>query len=233
MQKKNPSRLHPEVGETLVDFYMRNIDNDKSLTNIMRALSILNGHILNHPGSRSAEIFDFGNFFIANGFEALTRDERKKAFGGNEAFIINKYYEIAEEIERQEILEIIKELSPEDRNEALSLTNVIFDINENKTVTLSTADGPIEFQYEKKIESNTIEALRQELFNYMAYAIKLKSAGVVVRIKRKSARDDIFGITIQDGKWRPLRVYELMERTPGNLDFGVRFTELLMKDKRK
>lgn len=227
MQKRNQSRL--QIGETLLEFFTRNVENDKSVTNIISVLSILNGYILNHPGSKSSEIFDFGNYFIANGYEALTRKDRKKAFGEKEALILNLYYEIAEKIERQEILEMIEDLSPKERYEAMTLTNAIFNINENKIVTLSTEDGPIEFHYDKKYKSNEIEALKQELFNYMAYAIILGSAGLIVRIKRKSARDDIFGITIQDGKWRPLKVYELMESTPGNLDFGVRYTELSMK----
>jgi len=229
LQKKNGSKSHPEVDETLLEFFSRNIENDKSVTNIISVLSILNGYILNHPGSKSTEIFDFGNFFIANGYEALTRQKRKNAFGGNEALILNLYYKIAEKIERQEILEMIKDLSPKERYEAMTLTNEIFSINENKVVTLSLEDGDTEFTYGKNIKVSEREILKKELYIYMAYAIMQGTGGLIVRIKRKSARDDIFGITIRAGKWRPLKVYELMESTPGNLDFGVRYTELSMK----
>lgn len=227
MQKRNQNRL--QTGETVIEFFIRNVENDKSVTNIISVLSIINGYILNHPGSKSSEIFDFGNYFIANGYEALTRKDRKKAFGEKEALILNLYYQIAEKIERQEILEMIEDLSPKERYEAITLTNAVFDINENKVITLSSVDGTTEFTYSKNIKVNEREILKKEFFNYMAYAIMLGNAGLVVRIKRKPARDDIFGITIQDGKWRPLKVYELMESTPGNLDFGVRYTELPIK----
>ena len=86
MQKRNRSRMHPEVGETLLEFFIRRIDDNKSAANIICALAIINGCIINHPESKSAEIFEFGNFFIANGFEDFTKKERKKAFGGMNCF---------------------------------------------------------------------------------------------------------------------------------------------------
>lgn len=226
MQKKNRSRMNPEVGETLLEFFMRRIEDDKSVANIISTLAIINGCIINHPGSKNNEIFDFGNFFIANGYEDFTRKERQKAFGGNEAFILNKYYEIAEKIERQEILEAIEDLSFAERYEALTLTDKIFKIKGSKIVTLSTEDGPIEFNYEKTLKSNEIAPLKNEFFSYMAYAIKLGNAEIVVRTKKSSGRPEIFGISIEDSVWKPLRVYEFMEASD-SLDLDARYTEIV------
>ncbi len=230
MQYRESNRLHPEVGESLLEFFIKNIVDNKSVKNIIRVLSIINGHILNHVGCSSSEIYDFGNYFIANGYELLTRQERKKSFGGNDALILNRYYEIAAKIEREEILEMIEDISPEESYEALTLTNAIFNINnEAKIITLSTEDGPTEFRYGKKYKSNEIEVLKQEFFNYMAYAIVQGTAGIIVRIKKKP-KDLLLGIKINNGKWEPLRVYEFIEEYEEGLDLSVRYTEISRKD---
>lgn len=219
--------MHPEANETLVDFFIRNIETNKTTVNLIRVLSIINGYILNHAGSSSLEIYDFGNYFIANGYELLTRQERKEFFGGNDALVLNRYYEITEAIQRQEVLEMIKGMNPKESFDALTLANAVFEIKENKVVTLSSEEGPIEFHYDKKYKSNEIEVLKQEFFNYMSYAIMLGNAGIVVRIKKKP-KDLLCGIKIQNGIWRPLPVYEFMDMDK-ELDLSVRYTEISRK----
>ena len=60
----------------------------------------------------------------------------------------------------------------------------------------------------------------------MAYAIKLGSAGIVVRTKKSSGRPELFGISIENGIWKPLRVYEFMEASDP-LDLDARYTEIV------
>jgi len=103
------------------------------------------------------------------------------------------------------------------------LTDEIFRIKEDKTVTLSTLDGPVIFNYYKNDTNNT-EILKQEFFNYMAYAM-LGKAGLVVRIKKKP-KDLLFGIKIEDEKWEPLPVYEFIEKYEEGLDLRVIYTEI-------
>lgn len=224
MQNRKTNRLHPEVGESLLEFFIKNIGDDKSVKNIIRVLSIINGYILNHQGSRSTEIFDFGNFFIANGYEEFTRQERKKAFGGKEPLILNKYYEIAGKIERQQIIEMIEDISPEEIYEAMTLTDSIFNIKDDKVILLSIEDGPIEFKYDKSSKQH-YEVLKREFLDYMCYAVRLGTAGIVVRIKKKP-KDLLLGIRIDGGAWYPLPVYEFIEEYVDELDMSVRYTEL-------
>ena len=224
MQNRKTNRFHPEVEKSILEFFINNIDDDKSAKNIIRVLSIINGYILNHQGSRSTEIFDFGNFFIGNGYEEFTRQERKKAFGGKEPLILNKYYEIAGKIERQEIIEMIETIGSEEIYEAMTLTDSIFDITDDKVIILSTEDGPIEFKYDKSSQQH-YDVLKREFFDYMCYAILLGTAGIVVRIKNKP-KDLLLGIRIDGGAWYPLPVYEFIEECVDELDMSVRYTEL-------
>ena len=224
MQKRKTNRFHPEVGESILEFFINNIDDDKSVKNILRVLSIINGYVLNHQGTYSTEIFDFGNFFIANGYEEFTRQERKKAFGGKEPLILNKYYEIAGKIERQEIIEMIEDISPEKIYEAMTLTDSIFDITDDKVIILFIEDGPIEFKYDK-LSKQHYEVLKREFLDYMCYAILLGTAGIVARIKNKP-KDLLFGIRIVGGVWYPLPVHEFIEEYVDELDMSVRYTEL-------
>lgn len=227
MQNRKTNRFHPEVGESILEFFINNIDDDKSVKNILRVLSIINGYVLNHQGTYSTEIFDFGNFFIANGLEEFTRQERKKAFEGKEPLILNKYFEIAGKIERQEIIEMIEEISHEEIFEAMTLTDSIFDITDDKVIILSIEDGPIEFKYDKSSKQH-YDVLKKEFFDYMCYAIMLGTAGIVVRIKKKP-KDLLLGIRIDGGGWHPLPVHEFIENYVDELDMSVRYTELPMR----
>lgn len=122
--------------------------------------------------------------------------------------------------------EAIQDISLECRYEAMTLTDELFRIKEDKTVTLSTLDGPITFNYYKNDMKNT-EMLKNEFFSYMAYAM-LGKAGLVVRIKKKP-KDLLFGIRIEDGKWEPLPVYEFIEKYEDGLDLSVMYTEITRK----
>jgi hypothetical protein len=227
MQKKTKKILNIEITETLLDFFIRNTEADVSIKNIINVLSVLNSNILLHPGSKRTEIFDFGNYFIANGYESRTRKAREKEYG-QEALVMNRYYEIAAEIERKEIQEALCELSHSDRYEAMTLTDTVFKIKEeNITVTLSIEDGPVEFRYDKSSKQH-YDILKNEFFEYMCYAIKLGTAGVVIRIKKKP-KDWLLGIKIEGGIWRPLPVYEFIEEYVEGLDLSVRYTELTRK----
>ena len=224
MQNRKTNRFHPEVGESILEFFINNIDDDKSVKNILRVLSIINGYVLNHQGTYSTEIFDFGNFFIANGYEEFTRKQRKKAFGGKEPLILNKYFEIAVKIERQEILKTIEDINHEEIFEALTLTDSIFDITDDKVIILSTEDGPTEFKYNKSSLQH-YDVLKKEFFDYMCYAIMLGNAGIVVRIK-KNTKELLFGIRIVGGVWYPLPVHEFIEDYVDELDMSVQYTEI-------
>lgn len=225
MQKKSKRNMYLEPEETLLEFFLRNTQTDKSEENMIQLISHLNSFIFSKIESKYREILEFGDYFFANGLEMYTSKAREEAFGEIDAFILNTYYKISEKDEAKRILEEIKDISFEERYEAMTLTDEIFNIKENKVVTLSTLDGPIEFTYNQESKKH-YEILRQEFFNYIAYyAIKLGgTAGIVVRIKKKQ-RDELFGVEIAGGTWRPLKVYEFMEAAEG-LDLTVRYTEI-------
>jgi hypothetical protein len=84
-----------------------------------------------------------GDYFISNGFKESTRKERIKIFGKEDAYILNVYFKLFEGEERKRIQEEVRDISPEQRYEAMTLTDEIIQIKENKEVTLSTLDGPI------------------------------------------------------------------------------------------
>ena len=210
-------------------FFVRSIEEDKSTKNIINVLSALDDFIINRSVSKTNEIVEFGNYFHSNGYEKQTRKARENEFQ-EEAFILNKYYEIEERRERQLIQETIRELSYQERQEAFRLTDVIFDIKESKIITLCLGNSEtIEFTYKKVLKQNEVAPLRFELFSYVAYAIhKFKSSEIVIRIMKRSDKPLLAGISIKNKKWRPLRVYEFMESVD-KLDLNVRYTELPMR----
>lgn len=132
-----------------------------------------------------------------------------------------------EEDEQKLILEEIRDISPKQYIEAMTLTDEIFRIKENKEVTLSTLDGPVSFTYYKE-NMHHIDALKREFFNYMAHAIMYSSADIVVRIMKKP-KPLLFGIEIEGGTWRPLPVYEFMENEK-ELDLSVMYTEISSRE---
>ena len=215
-KKETSDILLPDMGheETILEYFIKHTNEDKSVKNIIRVLSFLNAQLMiSGVVSKSAkEIFDFGNYFIANGFEEFTRKERKKSFCGKEAMILNIYYEIAQKLEYCEVLETIKEMTVFEKNEARTLSDTIFNIKENKIVTLSTLEGPIEFKYLENFTEKEEEALKKEFYNYMAYAIKLKTAGIIVRVYKSASKQEVFGINIINGMWSPLSREKLIER---------------------
>lgn len=228
MQKKTKKDINLEPGETLLEFFIRNTLSDKTEKNMVQVMTHLNSFAFNQTELKRKEIEDFGDYFISNGYEESTRKERIKIFGESDAFILNIYYKLFEEEERKRILEEIKDITANERYEAMTLTDTIFHIKEDKEVTLSTLDGPIRFNYYKENMKHT-EILKQEFFNYMAYAIKLQKAGMVVRIKKKP-KDWLLGIKIEGGIWRLLPVYEFMEKYEEGLDLSVRYTEITRKN---
>lgn len=226
MQKRTKKDMDLEIGETLLEFFIRNTLSDKTEKNMVQVMTHLNSFAFNQTELKRKEIEDFGDYFISNGYEESTRKERIKIFGEDDAYILNVYYKLFEEEERKRIQEEIRDISLEQRYEAMTLVDEIFHINENKTVTLSTLDGPIKFNYNQDSKKHS-EILKQEFFNYVAYAIMLGTAGIVVRIKKKQ-KDMLFGIRIENGKWEPLRVFEFMEMDK-ELDLSVRYTEITRK----
>lgn len=226
MQKRTKKDMNLEIGETLLEFFIRNTLSDKTEKNMVQVMTHLNSFAFNQTELKRKEIEEFGDYFISNGYEESTRKERIKIFGGDDAYILNVYYKLFEEEERKRIQEEIKDISPEQFIEAKSLSDTIFHIKENKEVTLSTLDGPIRFAYYKENMQHT-EILKNEFFNYMAYAVMLGTAGIVVRIKKKP-KDMLFGIRIENGIWTPLRVYEFMEMDK-ELDMSERYTEITRK----
>ena len=226
MSKRIKKDLNLELGETLLEYFIRNTLTDTTEKNMVQVMAYMNSLAFNFAELKRKEIEDFGDYFISNGYEERTRKERIKIFGEDDAYILNVYYKLAEEEERKRILEEIKDITANERFEAMTLTDTIFHIKENKEVTLSTLDGPIIFTYNKEAKKHT-EILKQEFFNYMAYAIMLGTAGLVVRIKKRP-KDLLFGIKIEGGSWRPLPVYEFMEMDK-ELDLSVRYTEITRK----
>lgn len=227
MQRRNKKDLELLAGETLLDFFIRHTLTEKSEINIVQMLAHMNAFVFSQTEKKRKEIEDFGDYFLSNGYEESTRDERIKNFGEDDAYILNIYYKLFEEEERKRILEEIRDISLEQRYEAMTLTDEIFRIKENKTVTLSTLDGPVTFNYYKKDTKNT-EIFKQEFFIYMAYAIKLQSAGLIIRI-RKQPKDLLCGIRIENGRWEPLPVYEFIEKYEDGLDLSVMYTEITRK----
>jgi hypothetical protein len=227
MQKRTKKDMNLAIGETLLEFFIRNTLSDMTKKNMVQVLTHLNSFAFNQTELKRKEIENFGDYFISNGYEESTRKERIKIFGEDDAYILNIYYKLFEEEERKRILEEIKDITANERYEAMTLTDTIFHIKENKEVTLSTLDEPTRFTYYKENMKHT-EILKQEFFNYMAYAIMLgRSAGIVVRIKKKP-KDWLLGIRIEGGIWRPLPVYEFMEKDT-ELDLSVRYTEITRK----
>ncbi len=201
---------------------------EKNERNIVQVLAHMNGFVFSQTERKRKEIEDFGDYFLSNGLEEeYSRDERIKYFGEEDAYILNIYYKLFEEEERKRIQEAIQDISLECRYEAMTLTDEIFHIKENKTVTLSTLDGPIAFNYNQDSKKHT-EILKQGFFNYVAYAIKLGKAGIVVRILKKP-KSLLLGIKIEDEKWRPLPVYEFLEDYEDGLDLSVMYTEITRK----
>jgi hypothetical protein len=228
MQKRTKKEMDLEIGQTLVEYFIKNTQADKSAKKMAQLLAYINSFVFNQAELKRKEIEEFGDYFFSNGYGEITRDERTHFFGENDAYVLNIYYEICEEEERKRIQEEIEDISPEQRCEAMALTDEIFRIKENKVVTLSTLDGPITFTYNQDSNKHT-EILKQEFFNYVAYAIKLGMGGVVVRIKKKP-KDWLLGIRISNGKWEPLRAYEFMEKYVNELDLSVQYTELPMRN---
>jgi hypothetical protein len=209
----------------LLDFFIRHTLTEKSEKNIVQVLAHMNAFVFSQTENKRKEIEDFGDYFFSNGLEEYSRNERIKYFGEEDAYILNIYYKLFEE-ERKRILEEIKDINPQQFVEAKTLTDEIFKKGENKEVTLCTLDGPVRFTYNKEdIQHKKI--LKQEFFNYMAHAIMLGNAGIVVRIKKKP-KDLLFGIRIENGMWAPLRVFEFMEKDK-ELDLSVRYTEISRK----
>lgn len=230
MQKRTKKVMNLEIGETLLEYFIRNTQSDQSEKNMVQVMTHLNSFAFNQTEHKRKEIEEFGDYFISNGYEESTRKERIKIFGEDDAYILNIYYKLFEEEERKRILEEIKDATDSDTYEAMTLTDTIFHIKEDKEVTLSTLEGPIRFTYYKKDMHNK-EILKQEFFNYMVYAMILgSSAGIVVRIKKKP-KDWLLGIKIEGGIWRPLPVYEFMEKYEDGLDLSVRYTEITRKYK--
>jgi len=226
MQRRNKKDLELLAGETLLDFFIRHTITEKTEKNIVQVLAHMNTFVFSQTERKRKEIEDFGDYFLSNGLEEYSRDERIKFFGEEDAYILNIYYKLFEEEERRRILEEIQDISPVEYIEAKELTDTIFHIKENKIVTLSTLDGPITFNYYKE-DMKHIEILKQEFFNYVAYAIMLGTAGIVVRIKKKP-KDWLLGIRIENGKWEPLKIFEFMEMDK-QLDLSVRYTEITRK----
>nr|WP_294487004.1 hypothetical protein [uncultured Anaerosporobacter sp.] len=227
MQRRTKKDLELLAGETLLDYFIRHTLTEKDERNIVQVLAHMNGLVFSHTERKRKEIEAFGDYFLSNGLEEYSRDERIKYFGEDDAYILNIYYKLFEEEERKRILEEIRDISLEQRYEAMTLTDAIFRIKEGKIVTLSTLDGPVTFNYNKNNTKNT-EILKNELFIYMAYAIKLGKAGIVVRILKKS-KALLLGIKIEDKKWRPLPVYEFLEDYEDGLDLSVMYTEITRK----
>lgn len=227
MQRRNRKDLELLTGETLLDYFIRHTLTEKDERNIVQVLAHMNGIVFSQTESKRKEIEDFGDYFLSNGLEEYTRDERIKYFGEEDAYILNIYYKLFEEEERRRILEEIEDISLEQRYEAMTLVDEVFRIKDDKTVTLSTLDGLVIFNYYKYDAKNT-EMLKNEFFIYMAYAIKLGKAGLVVRIKKKP-KDLLLGIKIEDEKWQPLRVYEFLEDYEDGLDLSVMYTEITRK----
>lgn len=226
MQKRTKKDLELMAGETLLVFFIRHTLMENTEKNIVQVLAHMNAFVFSQTERKRKEIEDFGDYFLSNGLEEYSWNERIKVFGEEDAYILNIYYKIFEEEERKRIQEEIKDISLEQRYEAMTLTDEIFRIKENKEVTLSTLNGPIRFTYNEDSKKH-IEILKQEFFNYVAYAIMLGTAGIVVRIKKKP-KSMLFGIKIENGKWRPLPVYEFMEMD-NELDLSVRYTEITRK----
>lgn len=227
MQRRNKKDLELLVGETLLDYFIRHTLTEKSEKNIVQVLAHMNAFVFSQTESKRREIEEFGDYFLSNGLEESTRDERIKFFGDEDAYLLNIYYKLFEEEERKRILEEIEDINLQQRYEAMTLVDEVFRIKDDKTVTLSTLDGPVIFNYYKNDAKNT-EILKQEFFNYIAYAVKLQSAALVIRIRTKP-KDLLCGIRIENGKWEPLRVFEFMEKDTG-LDLSVRYTEITRKD---
>lgn len=226
MQRRNKKDLELLAGETLLDFFIRHTQTEKTEKNIVQVLAHMNAFVFSQTESKRKEIEDFGDYFLSNGLEEYSRDERIKFFGEEDAYILNIYYKQFEEEERKRIQEEIRDINFEQRYEAMTLVDEIFCVKGNKTVTLSTLDGPITFNYNQDSKKHT-EILKQEIFNYVAYAIMLGTAGIVVRIKKKP-KPLLFGIRIENGKWEPLKIYEFMEMDK-ELDLGVKYTEITRK----
>ncbi|SHN00582.1 hypothetical protein SAMN02746066_04339 [Anaerosporobacter mobilis DSM 15930] len=228
MQRRTKKDLELLAGETLLDYFIRHTLTEKDEKNVVQVLAHMNAFVFGQTERKRKEIEDFGDYFLSNGLEESSRDERIKYFGEEDAYILNIYYKLFEEEERKRILEEIEDISLEQRYEAMTLTDTIFSqIKEDITVTLSTLGGPVIFNYYKNDAKNT-EMLKNEFFIYMAYAIKLGKAGLVVRIKKKP-KDLLFGIKIEDEKWEPLRVYEFLEDYEDGLDLSVMYTEISRK----
>ena len=226
MQRRTKKDLELLAGETLLDYFIRHTLTEKDEKNIVQVLAHMNAFVFAQTERKRKEIEDFGDYFLSNGLEESSRDERIKYFGEEDAYILNIYYKLFEEEERKRILEEIEDISLECRYEAMTLTDELFRIKEDKTVTLSTLDGPITFNYNQDSKKHS-EVLKQEIFNYVAYAIKLGRAGLVVRIKKKP-KPLLFGIRIENGKWEPLPVYEFMEMDK-DIDLSVKYTEITRK----
>lgn len=223
MQKRNMKDLNLRIGETLLEYFVRNT-TDKSEKNIVQVLAHMNSLIFSQTERKRKEIEEFGNYFVSNGLEEYSRDERTKFFGSKDAYILNIYFKLFEEEEEKLILEEIRDISPEQYIEAKELTDTIFRINENIELTLFTLDGPVEFKYYKNNKPH-IESLKQELFNYMAHAIMHATSGSVVVKINKNPKPLLFKIEIKDNSWRPLPVYEFMENED-ELDLSVMYTEI-------
>lgn len=227
MQRRTKKDLELLAGETLLDYFIRHTLTEKTERNVVQVLAHMNGLVFSQTERKRKEIEDFGDYFLSNGLEEYSRDERINYFGEEDAYILNIYYKLFEEQERKRILEEIEDINLQQRYEAMTLVDKVFRIKDDKTVTLSTLDGPVIFNYYKNDAKNT-EILKQEFFNYIAYAIKLQSAGIVVRIKKKP-KDLLFGIRINNGKWEPLPVYEFIEKYEDGLDLSVMYTEITRK----
>ncbi len=226
MQRRNKIDLELLAGETLLNYFISHTLTEKDGKNIVQVLAHMNGLVFSQTESKRMEIEEFGDYFLSNGLEEYSRDERIKYFGEDDAYILNIYYKLFEEEERKRIQEEIRDISLEHRYEAMTLVDEIFRVKGNKEVTLSTLDGPVRFIYNQDSKKHE-EILKQEFFNYVAYAIMLGTAGIVVRIKKKP-KPLLFGIRIENGKREPLKIYEFMEMDR-ELDLSVRYTEISRK----
>ena len=223
MQKRNMKDFNLGLGETLLEYFIRNTV-DKSEKNVVQTLAHMNSFTICQTERKRKEIEEFGNYFVSNGLEEYSRDERIKFFGRDDAYILNIYFNLIDEEEQKRILEEIQDISHNQYIEAMTLTDKIFQIKESKEVTLTTLDGPVTFTYHKENMTHK-DALKREFFNYIAHAIMYSSADIVVRIMKKP-KPLLFGIEVEGGTWRPLPVYEFMENEK-ELDLNVMYTEIL------